>query len=448
MGKLFGTDGIRGRANRWPMTPEIALQVGRAVGYLFRNHKTRHRILIGKDTRLSGYLLETAIASGLCSVGAEALFVGPLPTPAIAFLTTNMRCDAGIVISASHNPYYDNGIKIFGRDGFKLSDELEAKIEEMVLNETISSFRAEEADIGRAYRLEDAPGRYIVHLKHTFPKDLTLDGLKIVLDCAHGAAYKVAPAVFEELGAEVVKIGVEPNGTNINLDCGALHPEKVRETVLKEQADLGIALDGDADRVIIVDEHGDLVDGDQILYMCAREMKEEGLLKGGAVVATVMSNMGLEKALSELGLKLVRTKVGDRFVVEKMRQEGYNLGGEQSGHIIFLEHATTGDGILAALQVLAIMKKKEKPVSELAKLEKFPQVLVNVSVQKKLPEEEIEGLSPLVKRIEQELGRDGRVLIRPSGTEPKYRVMVEGLDEEKIRSYAEEIADHIMKKLA
>ncbi len=448
MGKLFGTDGIRGRANRWPMTPEIALQVGRAVGYLFRNHKTRHRILIGKDTRLSGYLLENAIASGLCSVGAEALFVGPLPTPAIAFLTTNMRCDAGIVISASHNPYYDNGIKIFGRDGFKLSDELEAKIEEMVLNETISSFRAEEADIGRAYRLEDAPGRYIVHLKHTFPKDLTLDGLKIVLDCAHGAAYKVAPAVFEELGAEVVKIGVEPNGTNINLDCGALHPEKVRETVLKEQADLGIALDGDADRVIIVDEHGDLVDGDQILYMCAREMKEEGLLKGGAVVATVMSNMGLEKALSELGLKLVRTKVGDRFVVEKMRQEGYNLGGEQSGHIIFLEHATTGDGILAALQVLAIMKKKEKPVSELAKLEKFPQVLVNVSVQKKLPEEEIEGLSPLVKRIEQELGRDGRVLIRPSGTEPKYRVMVEGLDEEKIRSYAEEIADHIMKKLA
>ncbi len=448
MGKLFGTDGIRGRANRWPMTPEIALQVGRAVGYLFRNHKTRHRILIGKDTRLSGYLLENAIASGLCSVGAEALFVGPLPTPAIAFLTTNMRCDAGIVISASHNPYYDNGIKIFGRDGFKLSDELEAKIEEMVLNETISSFRAEEADIGRAYRLEDAPGRYIVHLKHTFPKDLTLDGLKIVLDCAHGAAYKVAPAVFEELGAEVVKIGVEPNGTNINLDCGALHPEKVRETVLKEQADLGIALDGDADRVIIVDEHGDLVDGDQILYMCAREMKEEGLLKGGAVVATVMSNMGLEKALSELGLKLVRTKVGDRFVVEKMRQEGYNLGGEQSGHIIFLEHATTGDGILAALQVLAIMKKKEKPVSELAKLEKFPQVPVNVSVQKKLPEEEIEGLSPLVKRIEQELGRDGRVLIRPSGTEPKYRVMVEGLDEEKIRSYAEEIADHIMKKLA
>ncbi len=448
MGKLFGTDGIRGRANRWPMTPEIALQVGRAVGYLFRNHKTRHRILIGKDTRLSGYLLENAIASGLCSVGAEALFVGPLPTPAIAFLTTNMRCDAGIVISASHNPYYDNGIKIFGRDGFKLSDELEAKIEEMVLNETISSFRAEEADIGRAYRLEDAPGRYIVHLKHTFPKDLTLDGLKIVLDCAHGAAYKVAPAVFEELGAEVVKIGVEPNGTNINLDCGALHPEKVRETVLKEQADLGIALDGDADRVIIVDERGNLVDGDQILYMCAREMKEEGLLKGGAVVATVMSNMGLEKALSELGLKLVRTKVGDRFVVEKMRQEGYNLGGEQSGHIIFLEHATTGDGILAALQVLAIMKKKEKPVSELAKLEKFPQVLVNVSVQKKLPEEEIEGLSPLVKRIEQELGRDGRVLIRPSGTEPKYRVMVEGLDEEKIRSYAEEIADHIMKKLA
>ncbi len=448
MGKLFGTDGIRGKANRWPMTPEIALQVGRAVGYLFRNKKGRHRILIGKDTRLSGYLLENAMASGICSVGAEALFVGPLPTPAIAFLTTNMRCDAGVVISASHNPYYDNGIKIFGRDGFKLSDKLEAEIEDMVLNESIASFRAEEAEIGRAYRLEDAPGRYIVHLKHTFPRELTLEGFKIVLDCAHGAAYKVAPAVFEELGAEVLKIGVSPNGLNINSNCGALYPEKTIEKVKSEGADIGIALDGDADRVIIVDEKGQIVDGDQILALCARQMQKEGRLKGGAVVATVMSNMGLEKALQEIGLRLIRTKVGDRFVVEKMCQEGYNLGGEQSGHIIFLDYATTGDGILAALQVLAIMKKNEKPLSELAHLEKFPQILVNVNVKEKLPVSEISGLKELVSKFEKELGNEGRILIRPSGTEPKYRVMVEGKEDIKIREIATIIAEHIRKELS
>ena len=448
MGRLFGTDGIRGKANQWPMTPEVALQVGRAVGHLFRNHQGRHRILIGKDTRLSGYLLETAMASGICSVGAEALFVGPLPTPAIAFLTTDMRCDAGIVISASHNPYYDNGIKIFGRDGFKLSDELEAKIEEMVLNESIAEVRAEGEKIGRAYRLEDAPGRYIVHLKRTFPKELSLEGLKVVLDCAHGAAYKVAPAVFEELGARVIKIGTSPNGVNINLDCGALYPEAARKKVLEEGADLGVTLDGDADRVIIIDEKGNLVDGDQILLLCAREMKKEGRLKGGGVVATVMSNLALEKALAEEGLTLVRTKVGDRFVVEEMRRRGFNLGGEQSGHIIFLDHATTGDGILAALQVLAVMKRKERPLSELARLEKYPQVLVNVSVSRKVPPEEIKGLNELVTRIERELGPEGRVLIRPSGTEPKYRVMVEGKDETKIKALAEEIAEHITKALS
>ena len=448
MGRLFGTDGIRGKANQWPMTPEVALQVGRAVGHLFRNHQGRHRILIGKDTRLSGYLLETAMASGICSVGAEALFVGPLPTPAIAFLTTDMRCDAGIVISASHNPYYDNGIKIFGRDGFKLSDELEAKIEEMVLNESIAEVRAEGEKIGRAYRLEDAPGRYIVHLKRTFPKELSLEGLKVVLDCAHGAAYKVAPAVFEELGAKVIKIGTSPNGVNINLDCGALYPEAARKKVLEEGADLGVALDGDADRVIIIDEKGNLVDGDQILLLCAREMKKEGRLKGGGVVATVMSNLALEKALAEEGLTLVRTKVGDRFVVEEMRRRGFNLGGEQSGHIIFLDHATTGDGILAALQVLAVMKRKERPLSELARLEKYPQVLVNVSVSRKVPPEEIKGLNELVARIEKELSPEGRVLIRPSGTEPKYRVMVEGKDETKIKALAEEIAEHITKALS
>ena len=449
MGKLFGTDGIRGKANKWPMTPEIALQVGRAVGYLFKNHGSKHKILIGKDTRLSGYLLENAIASGLCSMGAEALFVGPLPTPAIAFLTTDMRCDAGIVISASHNPYYDNGIKIFGRDGFKLSDALEEEIEDMVLNDSISSKRAQNEEIGKAYRIEDARGRYVVHLKNTFPKGETLEGLKIVLDCANGAAYKVAPAVFEELGAEVIKIGVSPNGLNINDGCGALYPQKVAELVRQENAHLGIALDGDADRVIVIDEKGRIVDGDQILAMCAREMKENGTLKGDAVVATVMSNMGLEKVLESMGLRLIRTKVGDRFVVERMREEGINLGGEQSGHIIFLDHATTGDGILAALQVLAVMKRHGKPLSDLADIfEKYPQVLVNVKVKEKVPQEEIPGLSELVAKVEKELGDEGRVLIRPSGTEPKYRVMLEGLDEAKIKAYAEEIAALIREKLS
>ncbi len=449
MGKLFGTDGIRGRANEWPMTPETALLVGRAVGYLFRNKEGRHRVLIGKDTRLSGYLLENAMASGLCSVGAEAMLVGPLPTPAIAFLTTDMRCDAGVVISASHNPYYDNGIKIFGRDGFKLSDELEAQIEDMVLNGTISDFRVKDAEIGRAYRIEDAQGRYIVHLKNTFPKEFTLEGLTIVLDCAHGAAYRVAPAVFEELGARVIKLGVSPNGLNINEGCGALHPELVSEAVRKHGADLGIALDGDADRVIVVDEKGEIVDGDQIMALCAREMKEAGTLRGDAVVATVMSNMGLEKALEEMGLRLLRTKVGDRFVVEEMRRGGYNLGGEQSGHIIFLDHATTGDGILAALQLLSVMKRRERPLSELASLmEKFPQVLINVKVKEKKPPEEIPGLPELVKKIEEKLGDEGRVLIRPSGTEPKYRVMLEGTDKEKIRTFAQEIAAHIARVLS
>ncbi len=447
MGKLFGTDGIRGKANLDPMTPEIALLVGRAVGYVFRNQHGKHRVLIGKDTRLSGYLLEMALASGLCSVGAEAILVGPLPTPAIAFLTTDMRCDAGVVISASHNPYYDNGIKIFGRDGFKLSDTLETRIEEMVLGGTIRNFRVHGKEIGRAFRIEDAVGRYIVHLKHTFPQEMTLEGIKIVLDCANGAAYKVAPAVFEELGAQVIKLGVQPNGININQDCGALHPEKVQEAVRTHQADLGIALDGDADRIILVDEKGQVVDGDQILLMCAREMQAEGRLKGGAVVATVMSNMALEKELQALGLKLLRTQVGDRFVVEEMRRGGYNLGGEQSGHIIFLDHATTGDGVLTGLKLRSIRKRKERPLSELARLDKFPQVLVNVKVKHKVPKEEIPGLAELVSRIEEKLKGRGRVLIRPSGTEPKYRVMLEGKDPEEIQAYAQEIAQHIQEQL-
>ena len=448
MGRLFGTDGIRGKANVWPMTPEMALLVGRAVGYIFRNKARRHRILIGKDTRLSGYLLEMAIASGLCSVGAEALLVGPLPTPAIAFLTTDMRCDAGVVISASHNPYFDNGIKIFGSDGFKLSDELVARIEEMVLDETISDFRVQNEEIGRAFRIEDAVGRYIVHLKNTFPKEISLDDFVIALDCAHGAAYRVAPAVFEELGAKVVKIGISPNGININQDCGALYPDKIKQVVLEHGAHIGIALDGDADRVIVVDEKGEVVDGDQILAICAAEMQKDGSLRGGAIVATDMSNIGLEKALAKLGLKLIRTPVGDRFVVEEMRRGGYNLGGEQSGHIIFLDYATTGDGILAGLQLLAIMKRTGRPLSELATcVERFPQVLINVDVNKKPPVEKIPGLLELKLKKEKGLGSRGRILVRPSGTEPKYRIMVEGEDKEEIRSIAEELAAHIAKVL-
>lgn len=445
MRNLFGTDGIRGVANVHPMTTDIAMKIGRAVAYMFRNRRGRHpRILIGKDTRLSCYMLENALAAGICSMGVDVLLLGPMPTPAIAFLTTNMRADAGVVISASHNPFQDNGIKLFSADGFKLPDESEEQIEELMDSRVLIESQPTGQDVGKAFRIDDAPGRYIVFVKNTFPNDLALDGLKIVLDCAHGATYKVAPAVFEELGAEVIKLGVSPNGTNINYECGAIYPELMRKAVGEHKADIGIALDGDGDRVIVVDEKGSVVDGDHIMAICAYDMIDRDKLNSNTLVATVMSNMGLEVALENKGGRLIRTQVGDRYVVETMRRTGYNFGGEQSGHLVFLDHITTGDGILAALQLLAVMQKKERPLSELAGImDSFPQVLHNVRVREKKTVDEIVGLKELQDRLEKDLERKGRILIRPSGTEPVIRIMVEGENEEQINSIALEMCNHV-----
>ncbi|RMG85027.1 MAG: phosphoglucosamine mutase [Candidatus Dadabacteria bacterium] len=447
--KLFGTDGIRGVANIEPMTAEMMVRLGRAAAHVFKERKSgRHRIVIGKDTRLSGYMLENALASGICSMGVDILLVGPLPTPGIAFITSSMRADAGVVISASHNPYQDNGIKFFDRDGFKLPDEVEAEIEEHIFNGELDHVRPTAEEVGKAFRVDDAVGRYVVYLKSTFPSHLTLEGIRIVVDCANGAAYRVAPAVFEELGAEVIPIGIHPDGSNINADCGSLHPECVAEEVRARGAHLGIALDGDADRVIVVDEHGNEVDGDHIMAICARDLQARGRLKGGAVVATVMSNLGLERSLAEVGLGLVRTRVGDRYVVERMRADGYNFGGEQSGHLVFLDHATTGDGVLAALQLLAVVVGSGKPLSELARvMEAVPQVLQNVRVREKRPVEDLPGVQRVLRAVEAELGRDGRVLVRYSGTEPKLRVMVEGDDEDRIRAMAAEICEAVRREI-
>jgi phosphoglucosamine mutase len=441
---LFGTDGIRGVANEHPMTPEVALQLGRAVTFV-AGRGTSHvpRILIGKDTRLSGYMLEQAMASGICSMGGRAMLSGPMPTPAIAHLTVSMRADAGIVISASHNPYPDNGIKIFGADGFKLPDEAEAKIERLLEDDSLLGKRSTGPDIGRAEKLEDARGRYVVFLKQTFPRDLSLDGVRVVVDAAHGAAYRVAPLVLQELGAHVTALGVKPTGVNINKDSGALCPDHVRTEVVKRGAVIGIALDGDADRVILVDEKGQLVDGDHILAMCAARMVAEGTLNDRTVVATVMSNLGLEHALGGAGARLVRTQVGDRYVVEAMRSGGYNLGGEQSGHLVFLDHASTGDGMLGALQVLALMLRTGKPLSELCAkaMRRVPQVLENVALPARKPVEDMPKLADLAAKISKTLGREGRVLIRWSGTEPKLRIMLEGPREDRIRGWAKELAD-------
>lgn len=449
MRKLFGTDGIRGVANVEPMTTEMAMQVGRGVAYIFKNKNRRHKIVIGKDTRLSGYMLENALVAGICSMGVDVLLVGPLPTPGIAFITASMRADAGIVISASHNPFQDNGIKIFSGNGFKLPDDLEMKIEELIFSEKIDSLRPTAAEVGKAYRVDDAVGRYVVHLKNSFPKDLSLDGMKIVLDCAHGAAYKVAPAVFEELGAEVIALGVEPNGENINFQCGSLHPHLVMEKVKECQADLGVSLDGDADRAIFADEKGSLVDGDQIMAICAHDLKKKKRLKHNTLVATVMSNMGLDLAMKGEGIKVIRTPVGDRYVVEEMNRGGYNLGGEQSGHFIFLDYNTTGDGVLSALQVLAVMKREDKKLSELATImTKFPQVLINVPVKEKKEPAQIPELTDLLKKIKEKLEKKGRILVRPSGTENLMRIMVEGEDYAKINAYGQEVAASIRKNMA
>ncbi|NOY12484.1 MAG: phosphoglucosamine mutase [Deltaproteobacteria bacterium] len=447
--KLFGTDGVRGVANIEPMTTEMAMQLGRAAAFVFKQDKDRrHRVVIGKDTRLSGYMIENALVAGICSMGVDVLLVGPLPTPGIAFITTSMRADAGVVISASHNPYQDNGIKFFSHDGFKLPDELELEIEDLILNNRLDDLRPVADDVGKAYRIDDAIGRYIVYLKNTFPRDLDLQGLRIVLDCAHGAGYKVAPAVLEELGAEVIPLGVKPNGVNINDGCGSLHPEVMAAKVREFRADLGIALDGDADRVIFVDEHGMEVDGDHIMAICGTELLKEGQLHKKTVVATVMSNMGLDIAMQQAGGKVVRTAVGDRYVVEEMLKGGYNLGGEQSGHMIFFDHITTGDGILAALQVLAIIQRRNKPLSELSRvMTSLPQVLVNVRVRKKAALADIAPIKKVIDEVEGELAGKGRVLVRYSGTEPLLRVMIEGEDQLRIAELADNVASAVREHL-
>ncbi len=444
--KIFGTDGIRGVTNTYPMTPEISLALGKALTkYLSGKTAGRVKILVGKDTRLSGYVFEQAIASGITSMGADVLLVGPLPTPAIAFLTSNMRATAGVVISASHNPYTDNGIKIFDSTGFKLPDRTEIEIENMVLGENQLS---PPPLTGKAKRIEDAVGRYIVFLKNTFPGNLTLDGVKIVVDCANGAAYKVAPIIFEELGAKVTTIGTEPDGTNINVNCGSLRPEILCEKVVQSGSDIGIALDGDADRVVLCDENGNEVDGDHVLAICSSEMLETGTLATDTVVATQMSNMALENYLSEKGLKLERTRVGDRYVVEEMKKLGANLGGEKSGHLLFLDHSTTGDGLLAALQILGIMRKKSKSLSELAgTINLFPQILNSLEIKEKKPFEQIPGLVEIVRESEKTLGNKGRMNIRYSGTELLARVMVEGEDETLINEIASRISSVINENI-
>ncbi len=446
--RLFGTDGIRGVANQHPMTAEIALSLGRAVAERFRKGGRRCRVVIGKDTRLSGYMLESALEAGIVSAGADVMLVGPLPTPAIAFITSSMRADAGVVISASHNPYQDNGIKIFASDGFKLPDEVEADIERRMADPETPT-PGPEPKIGKAIRIDDAEGRYVQFLKHSFPKARTLDGVRVVVDCANGAAYRAAPQVFSELGAEVTVLSAEPNGRNINDNCGALHAEKVAAEVRRTHSAIGVALDGDADRVILTDERGEIVDGDPIMAILGTRLLARGALPGNTVVATVMSNLGLERALAARAGKLLRAPVGDRYVVETMREKGFIFGGEQSGHIIFLEEATTGDGLLAALQILSVMVQEERPLSELAAImTRYPQVLINFKVAHKTPLDQLPVVEAVIRRVESALGQDGRVLVRYSGTEPKARVMIEGTDESTIRAYAEEIVTTMQKALA
>jgi phosphoglucosamine mutase len=448
--KLFGTDGVRGVANIHPMTTEIVMQLGRAAAYIFKDkdEKRRHRIVIGKDTRLSGYMIENALVAGICSMGVDVLLVGPLPTPGIAFITSSMRADAGVVISASHNLYQDNGIKFFDRTGFKLPDETELKIEDLIFSKKIDSLRPVASEVGKAFRIDDAKGRYVVFLKAAFPKDLDLKGLRIVLDCANGAAYKVAPAVLEELGAEVISLGISPNGTNINAGCGSLYPQVLADAVIENRAHLGIALDGDADRVIFVDEFGNEVDGDHIMAICATDLLAKEQLAKKTLVATVMSNMGLDIALKKAGGQVVKTAVGDRYVVEEMLRHGYNLGGEQSGHMIFLDHNTTGDGMISALQVLAIMQRSGRRLSELAEVMiSLPQVLLNVRVKERRDIGQIPEVQKVIDAVEEKLAGKGRVLIRYSGTEPLLRIMLEGQDKYQITEMAHEIGDAIERHL-
>lgn len=468
--KLFGTDGVRGTANVWPMTSEMAMAVGRTIAHVLQTHPELHgktslpvgvrgleaetsnrraKIVIGKDTRLSGYMLEQALASGVLSMGADVILIGPLSTPGVAYITHSIRADAGIMISASHNAYEDNGIKIFSADGFKLPDALEEEIERIVLGHELAEIPRPTGDlVGKAFRLDDVHYRYVVALKASFADDLDLIGVKVAIDCANGAAYKTAPLVFEELGAEVIKTGISPNGLNINEECGALHPAKIAQTVKESGAQIGISLDGDGDRCILADENGEVVDGDQIIGLCAIEMHRAGKLKHATIVTTPMSNIGLELSLKEHGITMVRAKVGDRHVVEMMRKNGYTLGGEQSGHIIFLNSATTGDGILAALKVLEVMRRTGKPLSELKKqIRLFPQVLENVRVRERKAVETLPTVHAKIIEAEKRLAGKGRVFVRYSGTEPLIRVMVEGEDHPLIVELASGICAELRKEI-
>lgn len=441
--KYFGTDGIRGKANGL-ITPELAMKVGQATGLAFVRGDHRHRVVIGKDTRLSGYMIEYALVSGFTSVGMDVLLLGPVPTPAVAMLTRSMRADLGVMISASHNAFADNGIKLFGPDGYKLSDELESEIEDL-MDADLSPRLAGSRELGRAKRVDDVRARYVEFAKRTLPRNLSLDGLRIVIDCANGAGYKAAPEALWELGAEVFAIGVEPDGFNINHEVGSTSPARLIEKVREMRADIGIALDGDADRVLVVDERGQLVDGDQLMSVIAESWHQDGLLSKPGIVATIMSNLGLERHLESVGLSLIRTAVGDRYVLERMREDGYNLGGEQSGHIILSDYSTTGDGLVAALQLLAVVKRQERPVSEVChRFEPYPQILKNVRFSGGRPLED-DKVKAAIKAAEASLGKSGRLVIRPSGTEPLIRVMGEAEDHAKVEAAVDQVCDALKR---
>ena len=453
--KIFGTDGVRGTANVEPVTAETALKLGRAAAYVFKNlerqsrSRGRHKIVIGKDTRLSGYMLENAISSGILSMGVDVLFIGPLPTPGVAYATRSLRADAGIVITASHNPYADNGIKFFRADGYKLDDKIEDEIENLVFSGEIENIRPTADAVGKAVRIDDALGRYIEFAKASFPRGMTLEGVRIVVDCAHGAAYKSTPCVLRELGAEVIVYGNQPNGMNINQDCGSMHPEAVCRKVVEHKAHLGIAHDGDADRVLLCDEKGNLIDGDDIMAIAALDMLAQKTLAEKTLVATVMSNAGLEAAIKSAGGRVIRTAVGDRNVIDEMLRHGFNFGGEQSGHLIFRDFGTTGDGLVAALQILRIVKAKQTPLSKLAKCwTRFPQLITNVRVREKKPFEQLDGVAQLVGEAEAELKKQGgRVLLRYSGTEPKARLLLEGRDAKVLEKWSQKICGAIQKQI-
>jgi len=451
--KLFGTDGVRGVANIEPVTAETALKLGRAAAHVFGQSRAasrsgRLKIVIGKDTRLSGYMLENAMVAGLTSLGADALIIGPLPTPGVAYITRSLRADAGIVLSASHNPYEDNGIKFFRHDGYKLDDDIEARIEDLVFSGEIENIRPTATKIGKAFRIDDALGRYVEFAKQSFPRGLTLESLRIALDCGNGAAYKSSPCILRELGADLVVINNHPSGTNINANCGSTHPEQIQKLVRECKAQIGITHDGDADRVLLCDENGDLVDGDEIMAIAAIDHLERGCLEGNTLVATIMSNFGLDETLESRGGKVLRTKVGDRYVIEAMLRDGHNVGGEQSGHMIFRDHASTGDGIVSALQILRVMIESGKPLSELRKvLKKYPQAQRNLRVKDKPPLDTLPAIQKLLAAAESDLQGKGRVLLRYSGTEPKIRLLIEGRDQSAIDLHADRIAEALQAEI-